>query len=92
MYFSNYDRMSGDVSIEKLREDIKNNTISDGDRVFLNFLRFAGTKLDALANINQYEQLIALVEAASIKITDQIFEYWSQNQHLKVRFTIEAAL
>jgi energy-coupling factor transporter ATP-binding protein EcfA2 len=91
MYFSNYDRMSGDVSIEKLREDIKNNTISDGDRVFLNFLRFAGTKLDALANINQYEQLIALVEAASIKITDQIFEYWSQNQHLKVRFTIEAA-
>lgn len=91
MYFSNYDRMSGDVSVDKLREDIKNNTISEGDRVFLNFLRFAGTKLDALVNVNQYERLTALVEAASIKITDQIFEYWSQNQHLKVRFTIDAA-
>jgi len=91
MYFSNYDRMSGDVSIEKLKQDIANNNVSDGDRVFQNFLRFAGTNLDELASLNQYEQLTARVEAASIKITDQIFEYWSQNQHLKVRFTIDAA-
>src|SRR6266581_7630455 len=91
MYFSNYDRMSGDVSIEQLRQDIAASTVSEGDRVFQNFLRFAGTNLDALANLNQYEQLTARVEAASIKITDQIFEYWSQNQHLKVRFTIDAA-
>ena len=91
MYFSNYDRMSGDVSVEKLRSDIRNDTISDSDRVFMNFLRFAGTNLDALANSTRYEQLTALAEAASIKITDQIFEYWSQNQQLKVRFTIDAA-
>jgi len=91
MYFSNYDRMTGDVSVEKLREDIRNDTISDSNRVFLNFLRFAGTNLDALANSTRYEQLTALAEAASIKITDQIFEYWSQNQQLKVRFTIDAA-
>ena len=85
MYFSNYDRMSGDVSVEKLRADIRNDTISDSDRVFMNFLRFAGTNLDALANSTRYEQLTALAEAASIKITDQIFEYWSQNQQLKVK-------
>jgi energy-coupling factor transporter ATP-binding protein EcfA2 len=91
MYFSNYDRMSGDVSIEKLRQDIAANAVSEGDRVFQNFLRFAGTNLDELANLNQYEELTARVEAASITITDQIFDYWSQNQHLKVRFTIDAA-
>jgi energy-coupling factor transporter ATP-binding protein EcfA2 len=91
MYFSNYDRMSGDVSIEKLRQDIAANAVSEGDRVFQNFLRFAGTNLDELAKLNQYEELTARVEAASIKITDQIFDYWSQNQHLKVRFTIDAA-
>jgi energy-coupling factor transporter ATP-binding protein EcfA2 len=90
MYFSNYDRMSGDVSIEKLKEDIANDKVGEGDRVFRDFLRFAGTTLDELSNINQYEPLTARVEAASIKITDQIFEYWSQNQHLKVRFTIDA--
>jgi hypothetical protein len=91
MYFSNYDRMSGDVSVEKLRADIAANSVSEGDRVFQNFLRFAGTHLDELASLNQYEQLTARVEAASIKITDQIFEYWSQNQHLKVKFTFDAA-
>jgi energy-coupling factor transporter ATP-binding protein EcfA2 len=91
MYFSNYDRMSGDVSIEKLRTDIANNTVSEGDRVFLDFLKFAGTELEELATIKQYEHLRARVEAASIKITNQIFEYWSQNQHLKVQFTIDAA-
>jgi energy-coupling factor transporter ATP-binding protein EcfA2 len=91
MYFSNYDRMSGDVSIEQLRNDISANTVKEGDRVFQDFLRFAGTNLDELANLNQYEQLTARVEAASIKVTDQIFEYWSQNQHLKVKFTIDAA-
>ena len=90
MYFSNYDRMSGDVSIEKLKQDIANGAVSEGDRVFQDFLRFAGTNLDELSNITQYEQLTARAEAASIKITDQIFEYWSQNQHLKVRFTIDA--
>lgn len=91
MYFSNYDRMSGDVSIEKLKQDITNNTVTDGDRVFLDFLNFAGTSLDDLASINQYEHLTAKVEAASIKISKQIFDYWSQNQQLKVRFTIDAA-
>ena len=91
MYFSNYDRMSGDVSIDKLREHIATGTVSEGDRIFQNFLRFAGTSLDELVNLNQYEQLTARVEAASITITDQIFDYWSQNQHLKVRFTIDAA-
>lgn len=90
MYFSNYDRMSGDVSIEKLRQDIANNTVSPGDSVFLDFLKFAGTTLDELSNINQFEDLRARVEAASIKITRQIFEYWSQNKHLKVQFTIDS--
>jgi len=78
MYFSNYDRMSGDVSIEKLKQDLANGTVSEGDRVFQDFLRFAGTTLDELSNITQYEQLTARVEAASIKITEQIFEYWSR--------------
>ena len=90
MYFSQYDRMSGDVSIEQLKKDIAKNTVSDGDRVFQDFLRFAGTNLEQLSNIDKFEELTARVEAASIKITDQIFTYWSQNQHLKVRFTIDS--
>lgn len=90
MYFSNYDRMSGDVSIEQLKINITEKHVSEGERVFQDFLRFAGTNVDELAKITRYEDMTARVEAASIKITNQIFEYWSQNQHLKVKFTIDA--
>jgi predicted ATPase len=90
LYFSNYDRMSGDVSIDQLRQDIAQNKVSEGDRVFRAFLDFAGTTLDELAGVTRFEDLRARVESASIRITRQIFEYWSQNKHLKVNFTIDA--
>ncbi|HVB59009.1 MAG TPA: AAA family ATPase [Candidatus Acidoferrales bacterium] len=90
LYFSNYDRMSGDVSIDKLRQDIQQKKVSAEDQVFQDFLEFAGTTLDDLAGVTRFEDLRARVESASIRITRQIFEYWSQNKHLKVNFTIDA--
>ena len=90
LYFSSYDRMTGDVSIDKLRQDMAQNTVSAGDRVFQAFIEFAGTTLDELAGITRFEDLRARVESASIRISRQIFEYWSQNKHLKINFTIDA--
>lgn len=90
LYFSNYDRMSGDVSIDKLKQDIEQKAVSAGDQVFLAFLEFAGTTLAELAGVTRFEDLRARVESASIRITRQIFEYWSQNRHLKVNFTMDA--
>lgn len=90
MYMSQYSRMNGKVSIEKLVRDIQNNTVDEQDEVFLAFLKYAGTNLDDLKDVNRYEDLRARVEAASNKITERIFEYWSQNQHLEVFFTLDA--
>jgi hypothetical protein len=92
LYFSNYDRMSGDVSIDKLRQDITQNTVSAGDAVFRAFLEFAGTTLDELAGVTRFEDLRARVESASIRITRQIFEYWSQNKHLNLNFHVHGRL
>jgi predicted ATP-dependent endonuclease of OLD family len=86
MYFSHYDRMSGELSINKLNADKKNNVpIANGDRVFLDFLEYAGTTLDDLAETTQFEELNAKCEAAALRITDQIFEYWTQNDELKIK-------
>jgi energy-coupling factor transporter ATP-binding protein EcfA2 len=90
LYFSQYGRMSGDVAIEQLRRDISANSVSEGDQVFREFLAFAGTNLEDLQNATQYEELNARCEAASNKITDQIFEYWTQNQHLALEVEIQA--
>ncbi len=86
LYFSHYDRMSGKISVNQLEQDKQQNTVSEGDSVFLDFLEFAGTGLEELKSFQQSEHLIAKVEAASNKITDRIFEYWSQNKSLSVEF------
>ena len=86
MYFSHYDRMSGELSINKLNQEKSQGVeTSSGDRVFLDFLEYAGTTLDNLAATTQFEELNAKCEAAALRITDQIFEYWSQNDELKIK-------
>ena len=84
-YTSHYDRMSGQLSALKLAQDQKNNGILPEDKIFLDFLRLAGTDLNALNESPRYEELNAKCEAASAQITDQIFEYWSQNEFLTVQ-------
>jgi hypothetical protein len=89
MYFSHYDRMSGELSINKLNADKQNGRpISSGDRVFLDFLEYAGTTLDDLVKTTQFEELNAKCEAAALKMTDQIFEYWTQNDELKIKVVL----
>lgn len=90
LYFAIYDRMNGNVSLETLRNAVAKGPVTKNDSVFLAFLDFAGTPLDELAKIDRYEAMKARVEAASIKISKQVFKYWSQNRHLKVQFSIEA--
>lgn len=88
LYFSHYDRMSGKISVNQLNIDEQNDDVSDGDSVFLDFLEFAGSDLEELKSLEDSEHLTAKVEAASIQITDRIFEYWSQNKSLSVQFKI----
>lgn len=88
MYFSHYDRMAGELAINKLAEDKQNGTIASGDRVFLDFLEYAGTTLDELVASTRFEELNAKCEAAALRITDQIFEYWTQNDDLKIKVVL----
>lgn len=89
MYFSHYDRMSGELSIQKLNADKQQNSpMSSGDRVFLDFLEYAGANLDDLIATTQFEELNAKCEAAALRITDQIFEYWTQNDELKIKVVL----
>ncbi|MCL3882668.1 AAA family ATPase [Marivita sp. GX14005] len=84
-YTSHYDRMSGQLSAQKIAQDKQHSQVDPGDEIFLNFLRLAGTDLDELNQSPRYEELNAKCEAASADITDQIFQYWSQNKYLEVK-------
>jgi predicted ATP-dependent endonuclease of OLD family len=83
-YTSHFDRMSGEISINKIQTDIQQKTVSEADKIFLDFLEYAGTSIDELKGAVKYEELKAKCEGASNEITDEIFQFWSQNEALRV--------
>lgn len=87
-YTSHFERMSGEISLDQLNADKQKGEISPGDKIFLEFLEYAGTTLEELTNSPRYEDLVAQCEGASNDITDEIFEFWSQNDALAVKIEI----
>ena len=87
-YTSHFDRMSGEISINKIQTDITQKTVSASDQIFLDFLEYAGTSIDELRGAVRYEELKAKCEGASNEITDEIFQFWSQNESLRVLIDI----
>lgn len=87
-YTSHFERMSGELSLDKLAQDKQQNNISAGDQIFLDFLEYAGTTIEELRDAPKLEELIAQCEGASNDITDEIFEFWSQNEALAVNITL----
>ncbi len=87
-YTSHFERMSGELSLTKLATDIQQKSVSPGDQIFLDFLEYAGTTIEELRDAPKLEELIAQCEGASNDITDEIFEFWSQNEALAVDITL----
>ncbi len=87
-YTSHFDRMSGEISLNQLAHDKQHDRLSPGDRIFLDFLEYAGTTVEELQGAKKYEDLKAKCEAASNDITDEIFQFWSQNEALEVKIEL----
>ena len=81
---SHFERMSGEVSINALNQARTNNLLTSSDRIFLDFLEYAGTSVEELQASTKLEELKAKCEGASNEITDEIFEFWTQNDALQV--------
>ena len=92
LYFSDYDVMSGTVALEDLlQRKTSGATLQPGENIFLAFLNFVGTSLEEINSMEKFEPLKARLEAASNKITRDMFQYWSQNRSLRVLFSLDAA-
>ena len=71
--------------------DKTENELSEGERYFTALLSLAGTDVKALQEAGYYEELKAKLEGVSNRLTDEIFEYWSQNKNLTVEFSYDEA-
>lgn len=96
MYFSHYDRMSGEVQLEQLKSRRDDGTLESddnliSDRLYYEFLKYAGASLDEILAASTYESFTSKLQSASITITDEILPYWSQNPDISVGVTVDAA-
>ncbi|MHC4880656.1 MAG: AAA family ATPase [Planctomycetota bacterium] len=91
VYFGSYMRMPGQISIDDLnnRPEAKD---EEPNKVFLALLGLINRTAEDLQEIGEFELMQAELEAASNKLTREIFKYWTQNKHLKVQFRFEQGL
>ncbi|MGX4657379.1 ATP-dependent nuclease [Micromonospora sp. SCSIO 07396] len=85
-YFDEYSVLPGSVSIERLQNSQED--LEPGERTALALLRLAGVASEEFAE-SDYEARKAALEAAANSLTDELFEYWTQNNGLSVELDIE---
>jgi hypothetical protein len=86
VYFSNDERMPGEVPIEALVA--KGPNLEMSERIFLAVLAMVGTTPAAIQSLRRFEPLLAELEGVSNRLTGEIFTYWTQNRHLQVQIQI----
>jgi energy-coupling factor transporter ATP-binding protein EcfA2 len=87
-YFDDYSIMDGRISVPHLKAKRNHGDLTDADRTFLAMIKFVGAELEEFENESNYERLKADLEAASNEISDELFQFWTQNQELAVEFDL----
>ena len=86
VYYEDYDIMPGLISIPYLIKQKEDGNLTRGQKALIALIRMAGIDLEELekAETANYENIIRELENASNVLSDEVFEYWSQNQELSV--------
>ncbi|MGD9810795.1 MAG: ATP-dependent endonuclease, partial [Sphingobium sp.] len=97
MYFSNYDRMNAMVHLPSLNNWANDKTLFSneqyrGDRLFWEFLEYSGVPLSEILGTTTFESFNAKLQAASNVLTEEILEYWTQNQDIEIRVSVAEGL
>jgi predicted ATP-dependent endonuclease of OLD family len=87
LYFDDYSIMPGRVSIHKL-QNTPAEKLDAGERTALSLLRLAGVEAKEFTQA-EYEARKASLEAAANQLTDEVFEYWSQNTNLAIELDVD---
>jgi predicted ATP-dependent endonuclease of OLD family len=90
LYFDDYKLLAGKINLETLNQRKTNNQTTDADETTLGLFDLAGTDLKELMSEEGYENSKAKLEAISLTITQQVFDYWRQNKELAVEFDIKS--
>lgn len=87
-YFDDYYPLRGKININKLKNAPP---VDEKDKTSKALFELARIEPEEILNATEqeYEKYIALLEASSNKITNEIFKYWSTNKNLDIEFKIQ---
>jgi hypothetical protein len=93
LYFGDYEVLPSKMNLKDLaarQEQAPSNpsALTSEHRGVLALLRMADIDVADFARPNGYEQLRAKIEGVSAALTDQIMEFWKQNEDLEVQIDI----
>lgn len=89
LYFGDYEVLPSKTNLADLAERAETPALMNSEtRGVLALLRMADIAISDLANPGGYEALRAKIEGVSINLTDQIMEFWKQNENLEVAVDI----
>ncbi len=95
LYFSDYDLLPSKMNLNDLAGRVEQaktdpSRLQPKHRAILALLRMADISITDFASPGGYEPLKAKIEGVSISLTDQIMEFWKQNENLEVEVDIKA--
>jgi AAA ATPase domain len=89
-YFDDYRLLEGKINLESLNQRKANPAqLTESDETVFGLFELAGTSIAELISEEGYENSKAKLEAIGLAITQQVFEYWTQNRELAVEFDIK---
>lgn len=95
LYFGDYDLLPSKMNladlanrVEQAKSDPKH--LQPKHRAVLALLRMADISIADFTKTGGYEQLKAKIEGVSISLSDQIMEFWKQNEDLEVEIDIKS--
>lgn len=91
LYFDEYYQLKGEENLDGLRERQVNDTLEPPDYPMLGLLQLAQIELDDIIEPDRTEELLGTLNAAENYLTEQALPYWTQNQHLQMKFDIRPA-
>ena len=90
-YFSEYQQLEGRIDLRALANTGQEQPGSSSDQTARALLTLAMTSAEELSG-DAYEQRKAVLEAVSNELSEQVFEYWTQNPNLRVRFDVDRVI
>ena len=91
LYFDEYYQMKGEVNVEELLKRRERGSLEESDYPLLGLLEIANLDLNDLINPGRTERLFSKLEAAANGLSQRVLRYWSQNQHIRMKFERQVA-